>query len=350
MLVFSTTLMLAFGGVVMDEKTAAAELMQMVNGYQVSQAICVAATLGIADRLADGARTSDELAAMTGSHPRSLYRLLRALASVGIFFEEEGHSFALTPLGGALRADTRHSVAPWACMVERPYYRKAWGDLLHSVRTGENAFHHAHGMGVWAYRAEKPEESVIFDRAMSSFAPAVAAAVLDAYDFSPFATIMDVGGGQGALLAAILTRNPQQKGILFDQPQVVAGAAATIAPVADRCQVVSGDFFAAVPEGADAHLMKWILHDWDDERSLAVLRSCRRSIRPDGRLVILESLLAPPNEGARAKFADLNMLAVPGGQERSVEEYARLFDATGFELTMAVDTGPRISVMECRPV
>ncbi|MEO5326579.1 methyltransferase [Mesorhizobium sp. CC13] len=267
----------------MDEKAAAADLMQMVNGYQVSQAICVAATLGIADHLTDGPRTSDQLAAATDAHPRSLYRLLRALASIGVLHEGEGRLFSLTALGTGLRSDAEHSVAPWARMVGRAYYRDAWGELLHSVRTGENAFAHAHGTGVWQYRIDHPEESGIFDRAMSSFVPAVAAAVLAAYDFSRFDVVMDVGGGQGALIAAILARNPRQRGILFDQPMVVQGAGATLqsASVADRCQVVGGDFFASIPEGADAHMLKWILHDWDDERSIAILKTCRRAIRAD---------------------------------------------------------------------
>jgi len=335
----------------MDEKAAAADLMQMVNGYQVSQAICVAATLGIADELKNGPRSSDDLAAVTGSHPQALYRLLRALASVGVLHEGAARQFSLTVLGSGLRSDAEHSVAPWARMVGRAYYRDAWGELLHSVRTGENAFTRAHGTGVWQYRIDHPEESLIFDRAMSSFVPAVAAAVLAAYDFSRFDVVMDVGGGQGALLAAILARNPSQRGILFDQPLVVEGAAAVLkaASVADRCEVVGGDFFAAVPEGADAHVMKWILHDWDDERSIAVLKSCRRAIRTDGTLVVLEAVLAPPNEGARAKFADLNMLAVPGGQERTRDEFAALFAASGFRLTKVIDAGPRISIIEGEP-
>lgn len=311
----------------MDEKAAASQLMQMVNGYQVSQAICVAATLGIADHLASGVRSSDDLAEATSAHPQSLYRLLRALASVGVLHEGDARQFSLTSLGAGLRSDVEHSVAPWARMVGRAYYRDAWSELLHSVRTGENAFAHAHGTGVWQYRIDHPEESLIFDRAMSSFVPAVAAAVLAAYDFERFEVVMDVGGGQGALLAAILSRNPLQRGILFDQPQVVEGARAVLlaASVAERCQVVGGDFFLAVPEGADAHVMKWILHDWDDERSIAILKCCRRAIRPDGKLLVLDAVLAPPNEGARAKFADLNMLAVPGGQERTRVEFASLF-------------------------
>ncbi|GAA4113037.1 methyltransferase [Aminobacter aganoensis] len=336
----------------MDEKAAASELMQMVNGYQVSQAICVAATLGVADHLANGPRTSDDLAAATSSHPQSFYRLLRALASVGVLHEGDARQFSLTSLGAGLRSDAEHSVGAWARMVGRAYYRDAWSELLHSVRTGENAFAHVHGTGVWQYRIEHPEESLIFDRAMSSFVPAVAAAVLAAYDFSRFEILMDVGGGQGALLAAILARNPSQRGILFDQPQVVEGAGPVLqaASVAERCQVIGGDFFRAVPEGADAHVLKWILHDWDDERSIAILKSCRRAIRPGGRLVVLDAVLAPPNEGARAKFADLNMLAVPGGQERTEDEFAGLFAASGFRLTNIVDAGPRISLIEGKPI
>ncbi|WP_432283604.1 methyltransferase [Aminobacter sp. BA135] len=336
----------------MDEKAAAADLMQMVNGYQVSQAICVAATLGIADQLVSGPRSSDDLAAATGSHPQALYRLLRALASVGVLHEGATRQFSLTMLGSGLRSDAEQSVAPWARMVGRAYYRAAWGELLHSIRTGENAFAHAHGTGVWQYRIDHPEESLIFDRAMSSFVPAVAAAALAAYDFGRFDVVMDVGGGQGALLAAILARNPSQRGILFDQPMVVEGSGAVLsaASVADRCEVVGGDFFAAVPEGADAHVMKWILHDWDDERSITVLKSCRRAIRPDGTLVVLEAVLAPPNEGPGAKFADLNMLAVPGGEERTKDQFARLYAASGFRLTRVIEAGPRISVVEGVPV
>lgn len=336
----------------MDENAAANQLLQMVNGYQVSQAICVAAALGIADQLKDASRKSDDLAAATHSHPQALYRLLRALASIGVLREGDDRRFSLTALGSGLRSDAPQSVAPWARLVERSYYRQAWSDLLHSVRTGENAFHHAHGMGVWQYRAEHPEESVIFDGAMTALSRLVADAVLAAYDFSPFEVVMDIGGGQGALLAEILSQNPAQRGILFDQPQVVAGALPTLqaASVADRCQVVGGDFFAAVPDGADALLMKSVLHDWDDERSIAILKSCRRALRPGGKLLVLEAVLAPPNEGPRAKFADLNMLVAPGGQERTAEEFAKLFNASGFRLMRTIDAGPRISIIEGEPI
>ncbi|RWP26359.1 methyltransferase [Mesorhizobium sp.] len=336
----------------MDERTAAAELQKMVNGFQVSQAICVAATLGIADHLKDGKRSSGELAVLTNTHPQALYRLLRALASVGVFHEAEDRSFSLTPVGRALRSDVQHSVAPWAILAGRPYFRQAWSDLLHSVGTGENAFRHAHGKGVWEYRAEHPEESVIFDRAMTAMSRGVAAAVLAAYDFRRFSVVMDVGGGQGALLAEILRRNPGQRGILFDQPQVVAKAGPVFdaAAVADRCDIVAGDFFVSVPEGADAIVLKWILHDWDDDTNIRILKSCRRAIRPEGKLLVLESILAPPNEGAVAKFGDLNMLVMPGGQERTAEEFRLLLAASDFRVANIVEAGPRISIIEAEPV
>ncbi|RWK40016.1 methyltransferase [Mesorhizobium sp.] len=336
----------------MDERTAAAELQKLVNGFQVSQAICVAATLGIADHLKDGKRTSGELAALTNTNSQALYRLLRALASVGVFHEAEDRFFSLTPVGSALRSDVQHSVAPWAILAGRPYFRQAWSDLLHSVSTGENAFRHAHGKGVWEYRAEHPEESVIFDRAMTAMSRGVAAAVLAAYDFRRFSVVMDVAGGQGALLAEILRRNPGQRGILFDQPQVVAKAGPVFdaAGVADRCDIVAGDFFVSVPEGADAIVLKWILHDWDDDTNIRILKTCRRAMRPEGKLLVLESILAPPNEGAGAKFGDLNMLVMPGGQERTAEEFRSLLAASDFQVVNIVEAGPRISVIEAEPV
>ncbi|RVC76086.1 methyltransferase [Mesorhizobium sp. M4A.F.Ca.ET.022.05.2.1] len=335
----------------MDPRTAAFELIRMVNQYQVSQAISVAAMLGIADHIKDGERSAAELASLTDTHPRALYRLLRALAAVGVFHEGEDGRFSLTPLGGALRSDAEHSAAPWASFVGRPYYRQAWSDLLYSIRTGKNAFRHAHGKGVWEYRIEHPEESVIFDRAMAANSRGVAAAILAAYDFSRFPVIMDVGGGRGTLLAEVLAASPGSRGILFDQPHVVAAAGPVMDEkgVADRCDIVGGDFLAVLPEGADALLLKWIVHDWDDETNLAILRNCRKALRPDGRLLVLEAVLAPPNEGARAKFADLNMLVAPDGQERTADEYRLLLARAEFEVTEIIEAGQHISIVEARP-
>ncbi len=304
-------------------------LRHLIDGFQVSQALHVAATLGIADLLADGPRTSDDLAAATETHPRALYRVLRALASASVFHEEAERRFSLTELGECLRSDAPESLAGWAAFIGRPYYWQAWGDLLHSVRTGENAFRHIHGTDPWSYRARHAEESAIFDRAMTGVSRQNTQSAVVAYDFGQFRRIMDVGGGQGALLAAILAKHPHVSGVLFDQPHVVSRAERTLqaAGVIDRCEIVGGDFFVAVPEGGDAYLLRAVLHDWEDAEAAAILRTCRRAMGPDARLLVLEWVLAGPNEGRAAKFSDLNMLVSPGGQERTREEYAALFEA-----------------------
>ena len=336
----------------MNERKPAAEMMRLINGYQVSQAIHVAAALGIGDLLAGGPRTSDELAAATDSHPRSLYRLLRALASVEVLHETEGRRFALTPMGECLRSDVPDSLGPWAAFIGRPYYWQAWAGLAHSVRTGENAFRHVHGTDVWDYRAQHPDEGAIFDRAMSGMARGVVDAVIGAYDFAPFELVVDVGGGQGALLAAVLAAHPAARGILFDQPHVVARAEPVLraAGVADRCRIEAGSFFEAVPEGGDAYILKMILHDWDDATAIAILERCRRAIKPDGKLVVLERVLGPANQDPGARFSDLNMLVSPGGQERTREEFAAILDAARFRLTAVLAAGTRISVVEAVPV
>lgn len=335
----------------MTQQKPSAELMRLVNGYQVSQAIHVAATLGIADLLKDGPRTSDDLAAATSTHPRSLYRLLRALAAAGVFHEDADRCFTLTPMGDCLRSDAPEPVGPWAAFIGRPYYWNVWGHLLRSVQTGENSFPFLHGTDVWDYRVQHPEESVIFDRAMTANSRRSADAVVAAYDFSSFRCVIDVAGGQGGLLAAILAANPGVRGVLFDQPHVVSRAEEVLraAGVADRCEVAGGSFFDAVPEGGDAHVMRQILHDWDDAKATAILHACRRAINPGGKLLIVEHVIAPPNEAPVAKFQDLNMLVSPGGQERTREEFAALFAAAGFTLTAVIPTADPASIIEGAP-
>ena len=336
----------------MAEQNPSVELTRLVNGYQVSQAIHVVATLGIADLLKDGPRTSDDLAAAANVHPRSLYRVLRALAAVGVFHEGEGRAFSLTLMGEGLRSDAADPVGPWAAFIGRPYYWQAWAHLLHSVRTGENAFRHVHGADVWEYRARHPEEGAIFDRAMTGLSRDIARAVVSAYDFSRFGRVVDVGGGQGALLVAILAAHPDMRGVLFDQSHVVtrAGEVLKAAGVADRCEVVGGNFFEAVPGDGDAYLLKAILHDWDDAASIAIFEACCRAMRPEAKLLVLERVIAPPNESPDAKFGDLNMLVSPGGQERTPDEFVALFAAAGFRLTAVIPTGTRLSVIEGVPV
>ena len=320
-------------------------LRRLVNGYQVTQAIHVAAVLGIADLLADGPRSSDDLAAATETHSGTLYRLLRALAGVGVFREEENRHFALTDLGACLRSDAAEPVGGWAAFVGEPYQWQAWSALLHSVRTGENAFRHVHGLDSWSFRAHHPELSVSFDRAMTDLSRQLSAAILAAYDFRRFGHVVDVGGGKGAFLAAILAMHPTVRGVLFDQPHVVNGAGPVLAAagVADRCQVIGGSFFDSVPTGGDAYVLKAILHDWEDEPCVQILRTCRQAMADGTALLVVERELGRPNQDPDPKFSDLNMLVGPMGQERTPDEYAALFAEAGFQflrfIPSAVGTG-----------
>lgn len=327
------------------------DLRRLVAGYQVTQALHVAAVLGIADLLRDGPRPVAELAAETESHEDALYRLLRALGALGVLHEGEERRFALTPAGEALRSDAPDSIAGWAAFVGRPSYWQAWGTLLHGVRTGENAFRHVHGTDVWRYRAERPEESVAFDRAMASLTRRAEASLLEAYDFGRFRTVVDVGGGNGTLLAALLLRHPSLRGVLFDQPHVAEGARATLATagVADRCRVVGGSFFDAVPEGGDAYVLKMIVHDWEDAEAVRILRTCRAALAGDGVVVVVERELGRPNEALDVKLSDLNMLVAPGGRERTASEYGALLDAAGLELAGDTPTASGLHVLEARP-
>jgi O-methyltransferase domain/Dimerisation domain len=329
-------------------ESAAEALRRLVDGYQVSQAIHVAAALGIADLLADGPRTADDLATLSDSHPASLYRLLRALASVGVLHEDDERRFALTDLGQCLRSDAPEPVGGWAEYIGRPYRWESWAHLIHSVRTGENAFRHAHGVDVWEYWSRAPEEGAIFDRAMTHGSLATNRALLDAYDFGRFGTVVDVGGGQGAFLAALLAEHATMQGVLFDQPQVVetAGELLGAAGVADRCEVVAGSFFEAVPAGGDAYVLQGILHDWADDDAVAILRVCRQAVARDAALLVLERELGAPNENRDAKFADLNMLVGPGGRERTLTEYGELFAASGFQLRGMSPSRSGIDIIE----
>ena len=333
------------------EPDPATALQQLVTGFQVSQALHVAATLGIADRLGAGPQSCEDLAAAAGAHAPTLYRLLRALAAVGVFREEPGRRFALTPLGEGLRADAPKPVGPTAVQIGQPYVWQAWGHLLHSVRTGENAFRALHGMGLWEYHARHPEAGAPFDASMTARSRRVAGAVVGAYDFGRRRCVVDIAGGQGALLAAILSRYPHLRGVLFDQPQVVAGAGAVLqaAGVAGRCEAVGGDFFTAELPPGDLYVLQSIIHDWEDEPATALLRNCRRGLDRGRRLLLVERVLAPPNEGAEGKLLDLTMLVPPGGRERTRDEYAALLAGAGFRLEAVHPTAADVAVVEAVP-
>lgn len=327
------------------------ELMRLVNGYQVSAAISAAAALGIADLLAPGPQSIDDLANATSTHPWSLYRLMRALAAVGVFHEDDDRHFTLTEVGECLRSDAETPVAPWARFIGRPYYWNTWSHLLHSVRSGENAFLNLNGIDVWEYRKRIPEDSAAFDQAMEGLSRTIVASVVHSYDFTRFGIIVDVGGGTGAMLAGILRAHPAGRGIVFDLPHVIERAPKVLADagVADRCDLVGGDFFESVPR-ADAFVMKAILHDWDDAAATAILRRCREAIAPDGKLLVLERVIAPPNEVPDTKFSDLNMLLLPGGQERTLDEFAALLETAGFQISNRIATGTPLNLIEAEPL
>jgi O-methyltransferase domain/Dimerisation domain len=328
-----------------------ATLLQMMTGYWVSQALYVAAKLGVADLLADGPRPVEALAAATQTDAPSLRRVLRALASVGVFTEAHPGTFALTPLAALLRTGTPDSMRALAIMYAEEQYR-AWGDLLHSVRTGQTAFEQQFGTSYFAYLARHPEADRVFNEAMTGYTTQLVGAVVEAYDFAPFQTIVDVGGGYGTLLAAILRRHPAARGILFDQPHVVAAAGEqlTVAGVAERCTTVGGDFFVEVPAGGDAYILAQILHDWDDDRSVAILQQCRSAMPSHGKLLVIELVLPPGEEPFFGKWLDLHMLVMLGARERTAPEYDALFRAAGLVLARVAPTAAGPSIVEAVPV
>ncbi len=323
------------------------QLAHLLSGYWYTQTIYVAAKLGLAELLRDGPRSAEELATATGTNPRALYRLLRALASIGLFAEEAGR-FALTPLGECLHDPSTKAMAT---MRGECQYR-AWGELLYSVQTGRPAFEKVYGKPIFDYFAENPETGRLFDQAMTGVHGRETEAMLEAYDFTGMGTLADIGGGNGSVVTALLEKYPAMNGILFDLPGVVARAKANLeaAGLIGRCQVMAGNFFAAVPAGADAYLLRHIIHDWDDDKCVAILRNCRRAMGPGGRLLLVEGVVPPGNEPSVSKFFDLAMLVLPGGMERTQEEYRQLFAAAGFRLTRVVPTRTWVSVLEGEPM
>ena len=308
---------------------------------------CWIATLGVADCLAEEPRTIDDLAESLDVHPESLYRIMRALASVGVFHELDDRQFALTPVGECLRAAAAEPVGGYAAYIGRDPQWRAWGGLLDAIRTGETAFRNVHGCSTWEYRARHPSEGAIFDRAMTDLTRRVNGTIVETYDFGRFSQIVDVGGGRGALLAAILARQPAASGVLFDLPPVVAQSEPVLAHVAERCQVRGGDFFVdALPTEADAYVLKTVLHDWDDRDALRILRACRAAANDGAALLIIEWDLGPRNGARDAKLTDLGMLVGTGGRVRSADQHAALLGQTGFRFERTVPTAIGYCVIE----
>ncbi len=321
------------------------QLNAMITGFRLSAALGVAAELGISDLLATGPRRLDELAAATSTHEDTLHRLLRALATVGVYDEQDGR-WSVTELGEGLRSDVPGTLRPLARTLSSPALWAAYGHLAHSVRTGENAFEARHGVDVWTHRRDHPEENAVFNDNMTALTSGVAEAVAASYDFADMSTVVDVGGGQGILLEAVLAQHPHLTGTVFDLPHVVAQAPMS-AELAPRWSSASGSFFEEVPP-ADAYLMKSIIHDWPDDRCVDILRVCRAGLNPGGAVLLVEVVLGRPGYESFAAFSDLNMLVLPGGRERTEEEHAALFAAAGLRLASVVHTPSRSSIVEAR--
>lgn len=330
---------------------AAARLLGLVNGYQLSEAVRALVALRVPDLLAPGPREVGDLAEASGSDQQTLYRLLRALAAAGVVEELPDRRFALTELSALLRSDPEDSLLAWVENTGTPSLRRAWAGLLDSVVTGRNAFTTVHGTDVWSYRVEHPEEGVVFDAAMTALTRSVVPAVVAAYDLGGRGSLVDVGGGQGALLAAFLVAHPGLRGVLFDQAHALTSAPGllTATGVEDRCEVVAGDFFDQVPAGGDAYVLKSIIHDWDDVQAAAILTKVREAMEPTSVLMLVERVLGGPNEGLPAKLADLNMLVAPGGLERTEAEFDTLLGSAGFRRTRTVPTAGAFSVLEAQP-
>jgi len=315
-------------------------------------AIAAAAELGVADLLATGDKTTEELAAATNSHALSLYRLLRTLASVGIFAETSPRVFTLTPIAQCLRSDSPDSLRAFAQFMTMPLSWNGWAQLTHSVRTGKTYSQTAFGLpNLFEYLKTRPEEAALFDRAMTDLSRMNAPRVAEAYDFGRFRQLVDIAGGQGLLLATILKKHPKLQGVLFDLPAVVERARPLLAQhgLDGRCEAQGGDFFQAIPTGADAYLMQHIIHDWDDERAVVILRSIRNAIEPLGRLLLVEAVISPGNMPSPGKLLDLEMLLLPGGRERTEAEYRELFAAADFRLLRVHPTGGAEQVIEAAP-
>jgi hypothetical protein len=331
----------------MDQPSPQQQVAGMIHGHWISQAVSVAAKLRLPDLVKDGPRTTEDLARAAACHAPSLYRLLRALTSVGVFAEDERGRFGLTPLADCLRSDAPGSQWAMAVMAGEEHYR-AWGELLYSVQTGRTGFEKVYGAPIFDYLAAHPEQAQLFDQGMVGVHGRETGAMLRAVDFTGISVLADLGGGNGSVLIAVLQKYPALRSILFDLPGVAERAKANVraAGLADRCQVVGGSFFEAVPTGADAYLMRHIIHDWDDERSAQIVRNIHRAMSDRGRLLVVEIVIPPGNEPSFGKLLDLTMLVVPGGRERTRQEYAELFTAGGFRLTRVVPTDAEVSVIE----
>lgn len=326
-------------------------LMQLVQGWMVAKALQAVAELGIADLLADSARTSEELARATSTKPSALFRLLRALAGQGIFRQNEAGLFENTALSEPLRSDSPTSVRDYVIYAPNDGNARAWMHFMSVLQTGEPSFAAANGCELWEYFKQHSDVGECFNRAMATLASANNRMVLEALDFSSFKTLIDVGGGQGQLITAILKAHPHLRGTLFDLPAVADGAKAHLIAqgVADRCEFVAGDAFTSIPAGFDAYVLKNVLHDWSDDQCAVLLDRCRAAIPPHGKLIIVDAVMVPGNDPHPAKWFDLHMMVALGGRERTEADFVSLLERAGFILTIAKSLPAPIGIVEAIP-
>ena len=331
-------------------KRAHDAMLERIAAYWQSQLVFVAAKLGVADALVAGPLTVNEIAARVGAHPPYLGRVLRALASVGIFASDPHGRFHLTRLAQTLRSDHPESLRNFALMLVDDYNWAAWGALEHTVRTGESAFEHVHGAPAFPWMRERPEKERMFSASMASISVMENAAVTRAYAFGKLRKVVDVGGAHGHLLVSILRSYVKVRGVLFDQPPVIEEALKTgfigAADLVSRCEAVAGDFLESVPEGADAYVMKYIIHDWDDERSVRILQNCRKAMADDGRVIVIDHVVAAGNRFDWGKLMDINMMVMLGSKERTKDEFRQLFARAGLRLKKVMRTASSLSILE----
>src|SRR5438093_1828204 len=325
-----------------------AQLIEMATAHWISRIVYVAAKLSLADHLAGGPKSAEELAGPTGTHAPSLYRFMRTLAHLGLLSEDAGQRFALTPLGEALKKNAPGAARATVLTLASDWCANGFGELLYSVQTGKSGVEKYLGMPIFDWFGKNPEMASLFSETMVGFHGAEPAAVAAAYDFSGMKTIVDVGGATGNLLTTVLGRAPGARGILYDLPHVGRGAPALIQSrgLTDRVTIEGGSFFERVPAGGDAYLLSHVIHDWSEAQCLTILGHCRRAMNPGGRLLLIEMVLPPGNTPHPGKVLDMMMLVGPGGRERTEQEYATLLAQAEFPLTRVVPTECAVSIVE----
>jgi hypothetical protein len=323
------------------------QVLDLAAGMMGTQVIYVAAKLGLADKLKKGPKSVDELAKETETNSDALYRLLRALSSLGVFKETSDKLFDLTPAAESLQADHHTSVRPLALLVGDPIWRDPWANIEHSVKTGEDGFQHVYGKGFFDYLSENKEKSDLFNNWMTKISNMNCPVIAQSYPFNKFSKIVDIGGGHGSLIYNILKCHPSVEGVLFDQPDVVSSATELNGELASRCELVGGDFFESVPKGGDIYIMQQIIHDWSDELAVKILSNCKDAMNDNGRVLVVDALIKPGNGRDINKFIDLQMLLInKGGKERTEQEFRSLFDSAGLEMTRVISTAAMFSMVE----